>query len=138
MMKNSFICPYCRGHLKVGDEVIFRVRNQKKNFGLLLLSAQIGNYHSVKNPEFTYKKGEALEFFCPLCSHSLSTTIGENLIHVVMIDDQRVEHNIYFSRISGEKRTYQVKDDKVITTGEHADKYTHFEISDNLRPYLTK
>ena len=122
----------------MGDKVIFSVRNQKKKVGLLLLSAQIGNYKSEKNPEFIYHKGEALDFYCPLCSHSLSTTIGENLIHVVMLDEQRVEHNIYFSRISGEKRTYQVKDDKVIATGEHADKYTHFEIPDNLRPYLNK
>ena len=104
-MKNSFICPYCRGHLKVGDKVIFSVRNQKKKVGLLLLSAQIGNYKSEKNPEFTYHKGEALDFYCPLCSHHLSTTIGENLIHVVMLDEQGVEHNIYFSRISGEKRS---------------------------------
>jgi len=138
MMENTFICPYCRGHLQVGDEVIFRVRNQKKKVGLLLLSAQIGNYYSTKNPEFTYHKGEALDFYCPLCSHSLSTTVGENLIFVVMLDSQRVEHNIYFSRISGEKRTYQVTDDEVITAGEDADRYTHFKIPDNYRPYFKK
>jgi hypothetical protein len=137
-MENSFICPYCKGHLKVGDEVIFRVRNQKKDLGLVLLSAQIGNYGSVKNPEFTYSKGEALDFYCPLCSHSLSTPVGENLIHVVMLDKQRVEHNIYFSRISGEKSTYQVTDDKVIATGEHADRYTYFKISDDFQQYFKK
>jgi uncharacterized protein YbaR (Trm112 family) len=136
MMENSFICPYCKGHLKVGDEVIFKVRNLKKELGLVLLSAQIGNYNCMKNPEFNIKKGEALDFYCPLCNHSLSTSIGENLIHVVMLDKQRVEHNIYFSRISGEKSTYQVTDDKVIATGEHADRYTYFKISDNFEQYL--
>jgi hypothetical protein len=138
MMENSFICPFCRGHLQVEDHVIFRVRNQEKKYGLLLLSAQIGNYNSVKNPDFTYQKGEALEFYCPLCSHSLSTTLGENLIFVVMLDHQRVEHNIYFSRISGEKRTYQVTNEKVIAAGEDADRYTHFKIPDNYRPYFEK
>lgn len=138
MMESSFICPFCKGHLKVGDKVIFRVRNQKKDFGLLLLSAQIGNYNSVKNPEFKYQKGEALEFYCPLCSHTLSTTIDKNLIFVVMLDDQKVEHNIYFSRISGEKSTYQVTGDTVVATGEHADKYTYFKISDSFRHYFKK
>ena len=113
-MESSFICPYCRGHLKVCDMVVFRVRNQKKDFGLLLLSPLIGNYDSVKNPDFEYNAGEALEFFCPLCSHTLSTTINENLIFVLMVDNQRIEHNIYFSRISGEKSTYQVTGDTVM------------------------
>ena len=135
-MENSFICPYCKGHLKVGDEVIFRVRNRKKDLGLLLLSAQIGNYSSAKNPAFKYEKGEALDFYCPLCSHVLSTKIGENLIHVVMLDTLNVEHNIYFSRISGEQSTFQVTDNKVVATGEHAEKYTYFKISDNFQQYF--
>jgi hypothetical protein len=79
-----------------------------------------------------------LSFIVRLCSHSLSTTLGENLIFVVMLDSHRVEHNIYFSRISGEKLTYQVTDDEVITAGEDADRYTHFKIPDNYRPYFKK
>ena len=137
-MESSFICPYCRGHLKVGGKVVFRVRNPKKDCGILLLSHQIGNYNSVKHPEFEYSSGDALEFFCPLCSHSLSTTIDENLIYVVMVDDQKVEHNIYFSRISGERSTYQVTGDTVTATGEHSDRYTYFSISERFRQYFKK
>jgi hypothetical protein len=137
-MESFFICPHCRGHLKVGDRVIFKVRNLKKKFGLLLLSPQIGNYDSMKHPEFEYKMGDPLEFYCPLCSHMLSTTIDENLIFVVMVDDQRVEHNIYFSRISGEKSTYQVSGDTVTASGEHADRYTYFNISDNFRQFFKR
>jgi hypothetical protein len=92
----------------------------------------------VKNPDFEYKSGEALEFYCPLCSHTLSTTINENLIFVVMVDNQKVEHNIYFSRISGEKSTYQVTGDTVTATGEHSERYTYFSISDNFRQFFKK
>jgi hypothetical protein len=137
-MDSFFICPHCRGHLKVGDKIIFRVKNQKKKFGLLLLSPLIGNYDSLKHPEFEYKTGEALEFYCPLCSHVLSTTIDDNLIFVVMVDNQGVEHNIYFSRISGEQSTYQVTGDTVMATGEHSGKYTFFSISDRFRQYFKK
>lgn len=138
MMESFFICPYCRGRLKVAEQVIFKVRNKHKKYGLLLLSPQIGNYDSVKDPEFEYKTGDALEFYCPLCSHVLSTTIDENLIFVVMVDSHGVEHNIYFSRISGEKSTYQVTDDTVVAAGEHADRYTYFSISDRFRQYFKK
>jgi hypothetical protein len=137
-MDNFFVCPHCRGHLKVGDQIVFRVRNQKRKFGLLLLSAQIGNYDSLKHPDFEYKTGEALEFYCPLCSHILSTSIDENLIFLLMVDNHGLEHNIYFSRISGERSTFQVSGDKVMATGEHSGKYTYFNISDRFRPYLKK
>ena len=137
-MENHFVCPHCHGHLKVGDQIIFRVRNQKKKFGLLMLSPLIGNYDSIKHPDFDYKEGEALDFYCPICSHILSTAIDDNLIFVVMIDDQGVEHNIYFSRISGEMSTYQVTGDSVMATGEHSGKYTFFSISDKFRQYLKK
>lgn len=137
-MDNNFVCPYCKGHLLVEDRVIFRVRNQNREFGLLLLSPQIGNYDSAKHPEFEYKSGEAIDFFCPLCSHILSTKIDKNLIFVLMVDDQHVEHNVYFSRISGEKSTYQVSGDTVMATGEHSERYTYFKMPDNFRQYYKK
>lgn len=137
-MEHSFICPHCRGHLKVGDRVIFRVRNEKKKYGLLLLSAQIGNYDSVKHPEFEYVQGEALQFYCPLCSHVLSTKIDDKLIFVIMVDDQAQDHNIYFSRIMGERSTYQVSGDTVTATGEHSGKYTHFSMPDNFRQFFKR
>ena len=135
MMDSYIICPYCKGHLLVEDMVIFRVRNQKREFGLLHLSPQVGNYDSAKHPEFEFKPGEALDFYCPLCSHTLSTKIDKNLIFVVMVDNQRVEHNIYFSRISGEKSTYKVTGDSVMATGEHSGKYTYFSMPDNFRQF---
>jgi hypothetical protein len=45
---------------------------------------------------------------------------------------ESIEHFIYFSRISGEKSTYQVSGDEVTATGEHADRYTYFSVPDNF------
>ena len=55
-----------------------------------------------------------------------------------MIDEQGMENNIYFSRIAGEKSTYQVKGDTVTATGEHSGKYTYFSMSDRFRQYLKR
>jgi hypothetical protein len=39
---NDFLCPVCQEHIRVGDNIIFKVKNQKKQSALLLLSPQIG------------------------------------------------------------------------------------------------
>jgi len=137
-MENHFICPHCRGHLKVGDHIIFRVRNSKNKYGLLLLHPEIGNYNSIKHPQFKFTEGDTIDFYCPLCLHSLSTDVDENLAYVVMIDKEGKEHDIYFSRIAGEKSTYQVTGDTVTATGEHSGRYTYFRMSERFKRFLRK
>lgn len=135
-MENHYLCPHCRGHLRVGDYIIFRIRNKKKEVGLLLLHPQVGNYKSIKHPRFQYKEGEPIDFFCPICLQKLAAAVDENLVHVLMVDSQSTEHKIYFSRIAGEKSTYQVSDEGVTETGEHSHRYTHFKMSDDMLQYL--
>ena len=136
-MQKYYTCPACKGHLKVGEYIIFTARNQKKESGLLLLHPGIGNYTSIKHPSFSYRKGELLDFYCPLCSASLVTKFDKNLVHVMMMDKDKKEYDIYFSRIAGEQRNYKVSCDKtVMTAGEHSHRYTYFKIPDKLKKYL--
>jgi hypothetical protein len=135
-MENHFICPYCRGHLRVGDYIIFRIRNRKREKGLLLLHPEIGNYTSIKHPGFRCKEGDRIDFFCPICMQSLDAAMDENMVHVIMIDEKGKEQEIYFSRIAGEKSTYQVSEEGIRATGEHSYRYTHFKMSDDMIQYL--
>ncbi|MFO7934520.1 MAG: hypothetical protein R6U78_10605 [Bacteroidales bacterium] len=137
-MENHFICPHCRGHLKVGDHIIFRIRNRDRQKGLILLHPEIGNYTSLKHPSLKIKEGERIDFFCPVCLQSLDASMEENLVHVIMIDEQGKENKIYFSRIAGEKSTYQVSEEGVRATGEHSDRYTHFKMSDDMIRFLKR
>jgi len=91
-----------------------------------------GNYSSIKHPQFHFEEGERVDFFCPICMQSLDAAMDENLVHVVMIDKLQTEHEIYFSRIAGEQRTYQISEEGIKSTGEHSYRYTHFEMSDEL------
>lgn len=136
VMENHYICPHCRGHLRVGEYIVFKVRNPKREKGLLLLHPEIGDYSSIKHPQFKYSEGERIDFFCPICMQSLDADIDENLVQVIMIDKKQIEHDIYFSRIAGEKSTYNVSAGKVKATGEHSHRYTHFKMPDKLIPYL--
>ena len=135
-MEKFYMCPHCRGHLKVGDYIVLAAKNAKKENGLLLLHPRIGNYNSIKHPSFDYKDGESIDFFCPLCQNRLVASFDENLVYVVMIDRDLKEYNIYFSRIAGEQSTYQVRDDTVMSTGEDSSKYTYFKMSDKFKKFL--
>lgn len=135
-MENHYICPHCRGHLRVGENIIFKIRNTRREKGLLLLHPEVGNYTSLKHPDFNFQEGERIDFFCPLCMQHLDAAIDENLVHVIMIDKLHNEHEIYFSRVAGEQSTYQVSNDGVMETGEHSYKYTHFKLTDEYIQYL--
>ncbi len=135
-MENHYLCPHCRGHLKVGDYIIFKIRNTLREKGLLLLHPEVGNYASIKHPQFNFQERERIDFFCPMCMQNLDAALDENLVHVIMVDQDGYEHGVYFSRIAGERSTYQVSEMGVRTTGEHSYRYTQFEISDEHIPYL--
>ncbi len=136
-MEKFYLCPRCHGHLKVGEYIIFTARNKNKDKGLLLLHPEIGNYSSIKHPDFEFTEGEGIEFYCPLCQSRLVSSFDDKLVQVIMVDKNAREYEIYFSRIAGEHSTYQVKgDEAVMVAGEHAARYTYFKIPDRLMKYL--
>ena len=132
----DFICPKCREYLRVGDHLIFKAKNSKKQSALLLLSPQIGNYTSHKHPTFEIRTGERLEFYCPLCNVSLISDIHKNLAHVIMLDESGTNHDVYFSQIVGEHSTFETEGMSVHVAGEDAGKYTYFKIGDKFRKYF--
>jgi hypothetical protein len=133
---NDFLCPKCEEHIRVGDNIIFKIKNLKKQSALLLLSPQIGNYASVKHPSFNIETGEFLEFFCPLCNASLMSDIHNNLAHVILRDQSGKSHDVYFSQIVGEHSTFATDGDSVHVAGEDAGRYTYFKIGDKFRKYF--
>ncbi len=135
-MENYYLCPFCRGHLRVGESIVFKVRNTMREKGLLLLHPENGNYSSIIHPKFHVEGGDRIDFFCPLCMSSLDASLNENLVHVIMVDPKGQEHEVYFSRIAGEKITYKISSKEVQVTGAHSYRYTHFKISDKQSPHL--
>ncbi len=133
---HDFLCPKCKEHLRVGENLIFKVKNSKRQSGLLLLSPHIGNYTSHKHPTFEIKTGETLEFYCPLCNASLISDIHKNLAHVILQEQTGTNHNVYFSQVVGEHSTFETDGESVRATGDDAGKYTYFKIGDKFRKYL--
>jgi len=133
---NDFICPKCREHIRVGDNIIFKVKNSKKQSALLLLSPQIGNYTSVKHPSFEIQKDEYLEFFCPLCNVSLTSDIHKNLARLILTDESGKNTDVYFSQIVGEQSTFETDGESVHVAGADAGKYTYFKVGEQFKKYF--
>jgi len=133
---NDFLCPKCDGNIRIGDHVIFKVKNSRKQSGLLLLNPHIGNYTSVKHPSFEIKQDDYLEFYCPLCNGSLESDIHKNLAHVILHDESGKSNDVYFSQVAGEHSTFATDGDSVRVAGEDAGKYTYFKVGDKFRKYF--
>ncbi len=126
-MNNSYVCPYCRGHLKLQDSIIFAAKTENGKRGLILVSPKLGDYHYSSHDSFTPSEGEKVQFFCPLCHANLAAlSVNQNLAEIIMIDEDSVEWDIYFSEIVGEKCTYKIHDKQVETFGENSSRYINY------------
>jgi uncharacterized protein YbaR (Trm112 family) len=122
-MYSNFICPKCRNALNVDRHVVFIVEKAEGTRGLLLMSAELGDYSIRNNPQIEIEEGERLEFYCPLCQTRLNVHYHPNLVRVLMVDEQDVESQVLFSRIVGQKSTYLIRDGKVEPFGFESSAY---------------
>ncbi len=133
---DDFLCPSCQNHIRVGDNIIFKVKNHRKQAALILLSPKIGNYSSIKHPSFETEHGEPLDFYCPVCNASLTSDIHKDLAHVILVEENGKLSDVYFSRIFGEHSTFKTDGDSVHVSGDDAGKFTYFKIGDKFRKYF--
>jgi len=132
---NDFLCPDA-GTPKSRRDIIFKVKNSKKQVALLLLNPQIAIISVISTLLSKFSLGEFLEYFCPLCSISLISDIHKNLAQVIMVDETGENHNVYFSQIVGEHSTFETDGESVHVAGEDAGKYTYFKIGEKFRKYF--
>jgi len=125
-MINHFICPKCRSHLNVGEDLIFAAKSQDGRKGLILLHSELGNYKVRHNPHYDITAGMKFEFHCPVCHHPLATDINKNLSRVIMVDPGNKEYEVLFSKIAGEKSTYCLIGENVNMFGDDAGNYVDF------------
>lgn len=137
-MDKFYLCPHCKGHLKVGEYIIFTANAKGKSRGLLLLHPEIGNYTSLKHPGFKFKDGDELEFYCPICQERLVSDFDKRLAHVILVEKNGKQSGIYFSKIAGEHSTYKVSDGEVSAAGEHSSRYTCFKLPDEYKEIIIR
>ncbi|RLD61680.1 MAG: hypothetical protein DRJ05_02055 [Bacteroidetes bacterium] len=122
----EYLCAHCNGQLTLDECVIFSVKTSSGKRGLISLHSEIGNYSVKKHPDFHFKEGDQLEFFCPICHKELASERHNNLAKVVMIDDQNNEFEVLFSKVAGEKSTFKIVGETMETYGDNSSQYIDF------------
>ena len=123
-METCYICPFCKEHLNVNNNIVLLVRDNKGKQGLVLLHTELGNYASQMNCTMKIKKGETVDFYCPYC-HTNVDYIKEktNLVKLMRTNEHGRISQVIFSKVYGEEATYHIEDDKVMSYGEQAKIY---------------
>ena len=125
-MAAHYLCPHCKSHLKLAEDIIFLTKNNKGQSGLVLLSPRIGDYSVINDPTLNFEPGDHTNFICPVCYENLDAPeYDKNLAKVILREDGK-EYEILFSKIVGEKCTYKKLGSDVQSFGEDTDKYTNF------------
>lgn len=136
-MANNFLCPVCKGHLRIGDSLVISAKSKTNKKGLLLLNPEIGNYSKTTHPTFEIEKGGEYYFYCPICHATLNSEKSPNLIRLILIDDKDLEYEVFFSNIGDERCTFKVSDKKVEFSGPDAESYKkYFDVPKESKKYL--
>ena len=127
-MEKQYICPHCKGQLKIAEYIVFSAKTEDRKEGLILLSPKVGDYEALYHKDSTgFMKGDKLEVSCPICQASLEAKdVDENIAKVLMIDEEKNECEIFFSQIIGERCTYKISGQERISYGDDAEVYNHW------------
>ncbi len=122
-MKTKYICPFCRGVLNAGGNIVLSAKSDKGKTGLVLLHEEIDNYSVEIGESFQVEKGDIVDFFCPVCHALLNTEKGEHYAQFYRLGDSGAETKIIISREYGDKRSFEISGEKFESYGESVRKF---------------
>ncbi len=121
-MRWIYSCPHCDAALNPEASIVLRAEHEETKM-LIGLHPQPGNYDVELPPGKTMPPGTRWEISCPVCDHSLTSELSDELCAIDM-SSQDERHRVYFSRIAGEEATFVVSAEGMLTDhGVHTDQY---------------
>lgn len=136
-MANDYLCPICRGQLRIENSLVISVKSKSNKKGLIFLNPEIGNYGKISHPSFEIVEGDEYTVFCPICHATLNREENPHILKMYMIDSTGVQSEVFFSVIAGEKCTYVVKGKEIQESGPDQKLYEkYFDIPEVDRKYL--
>jgi hypothetical protein len=131
-LKINYLCPHCRTYLRVWNNIIFIVKSNTRNLQcILLLNPELGNYDLIHHSSTEFTEGEKFDFICPVCHADLTAVeINNNLVRIIMLDENKTEFDVYFSKICGEHSTFLIHEDNIVEKyGEESSVYVNYFMS---------
>jgi hypothetical protein len=124
-MKYTYNCPSCKAILNPNIKIVLSAVCGKQR-GLMLFSPKPGDYTAIYKEDLKFKKGDTVDFRCPVCGVSLTSEVDRNLAEILFHTDTGTEGKVDFSRKVGQKATYFVTRETIRSYGEHAELYGDF------------
>ena len=122
-MKAKYICPFCRGVLNTEGKIILSAKTARGKTGLVLLHEEIDNYSVEMSDSLDVTERDIVDFYCPVCHSSLNTEKGEHYARFLKVDSEEVETKIIISREYGDKRSFEIRGEKLESYGESVRKF---------------
>jgi uncharacterized protein YbaR (Trm112 family) len=136
-MYYDYLCPACRGHLRIGDKLVIAARTGENEYGLIFLHPELGDYTTEHHSSFRLREGDELTIYCPVCHNVMNFEDNKKLAKVLMRNKKGEEFEIFFSGIAGEKCTYRLRDKEVRAFGPDMERYQkYFDLPKEYRKYL--
>ena len=124
-MKRIYSCPHCKAMLNPSVKIVMRVRLKGRK-GLFLFSPKPGNYDVFTPPGFSMKKGDEVEFSCPVCGENFTSSKGKAWAEIRFQASPTSMGTVVFSRVFGHHATYFITEEDVRYYGEDAKEALNF------------
>ncbi|MCK4662002.1 MAG: hypothetical protein KAT68_04010 [Bacteroidales bacterium] len=135
-MAKEYLCPICKGQLRVKNSILLSAKSKHNEKGLIYLNSEIGNYSITTHPDFQIREGEEYTFYCPICHATLNYEKNPHLVKINMRDGEK-DFEIFFSSLAGEKCTYKISDKSIEQIGSDTYRYKKdFDVPDEYKKYL--
>ena len=121
-MKRTYFCPRCKATLNPNVKIILAMAKGKRR-NLILLSPRPGDYSVITPPEVTMRRGDEIEFLCPVCGANLRSEADPRLVEIGFQLEDGSHGRVDFSRRYGEHATYFVTKERIRSYGEDAALY---------------
>ncbi|MCP4572764.1 MAG: hypothetical protein GY838_10470 [bacterium] len=123
-MSISYHCPKCDALLNPNVRVVLIAHHANRRC-IVLMSSKLGEYQVIcdKGFDLEVKKGDAVDFLCPVCAQSLTSEKHETFTELKVVDPQHRDRPaglVRFSRVCDEHATFLYHNDGVKAFGEEA------------------
>ena len=118
-MKRIYFCLTCRAVLNPDVKIILSMAKGRRR-DLILLSPRPGDYSVILPGDVCLRRGEEVEFFCPVCGVNLRSEASTHLAEIGFRLEDGTKGRVNFSRKYGEHATYFVTKEQVRAFGENA------------------
>lgn len=124
-MKRTYSCPHCGAVLNPSVKIVLRAQ-MKGHKGLFLFSPKPGNYDVFTPSDFPLKKGDEVEFSCPVCGDDLTSSKGKAWAEIRFQVSHATSGTVVFSKVYGHHATYFITQEEVRWYGEDAKETVNF------------